>query len=154
MSLTQIFTKIKAKNSSIRPTNGVETITFTEAGEVERRFNFKPYFLSLVIILVSLGSYGLGKLSPRASSEPIKIEYDENLVSSYSAPLKNQTASAIKSLPSSTDHTVYASSKGKKYYYANCSGLKKVSEANKISFPDSSAAEVAGYTLAANCTAR
>lgn len=153
MSLTQIFRKIKSHN-------GPEIIDFDPEGRVEKKLDLKPFFLSLIIILVASLSFGLGRLSGEGGSEPIKIEYSDK-ISSYTSPTsepkKLQTASVI-SAPQISDSnsslTVYASSKGKKYYYANCSGLKRITDANKISFPTSEAAEASGYSLATNCTPR
>ena len=44
-----------------------------------------------------------------------------------------------------------ASKGGTKYYYPNCSGLKRIKPENLIFFTSESQAEAAGYSLAANC---
>lgn len=111
---------------------------------------WRKVFLALVILLVALLSFGVGRLTGTGKGEPIKIEYDPSLSSVYES--SSQTASVINAVAagkSSSD--VSASSNGKKYYYPNCSGLKRISEANLITFSSPEAAEASGYTLAANC---
>jgi hypothetical protein len=44
-----------------------------------------------------------------------------------------------------------ASKSGTKYYYQNCTGLKRVKEENLVFFASEREAEGAGYTLAKNC---
>jgi hypothetical protein len=108
-------------------------------------------FLSLVIILASTLSFGLGRLSVVGNREPVKIEMDPSLLdTSNSVP---NTASVIQALPVGTDGVV-ASRKGTKYHYSYCPGAKQISEANKITFSSAKEAESAGYTLAANCKPR
>ncbi len=120
-----------------------ETVDFDKEGNVIRFSPIKRFFLILVIILVALFAFGIGRLSRTGDREPIKIEYDQGLsqVSGIS-----QTASVINSIPAGG---VFASSKGKKYYYPGCSNT--ISEANKITFSTSKDAESAGFTLASNC---
>ncbi len=123
-----------------------ETVDFDKEGQVVRSSHIQKVFLTLLIILVALLSYGLGRLSTEANREPIKLEY-------------GQTATVLNSkeiLPPnpilSSGGGVYASSKGKKYYYPWCKST--VSEANKVTFTSPSMAESAGYTLASNCSPR
>ena len=46
-------------------------------------------------------------------------------------------------------HFIYASSKGKKYYYYDCKA--NIKESNKIYFESDEAAQKAGYTLSKTC---
>lgn len=46
-------------------------------------------------------------------------------------------------------HFIYASRKGKKYYYYNCKA--NIKEANKIYFDTDEAAQKAGYSLSKTC---
>ncbi len=119
-----------------------ETVDFDKNGEVVRFSPFRRLFLALIIILVALLSFGLGKLSEQNGST-ISIESGSVLNRSAS---EAQTSSAVLSVPTGG---VYASSKGTKYYYSWCKST--VSEANKVTFVDSKTAESAGYTLASNC---
>lgn len=53
-----------------------------------------------------------------------------------------------------TGGQVVASKNGTKYYPPDCSGASRISDANKVWFASASAAEEAGYSAAANCTAK
>jgi len=101
---------------------------------------WRKYFVSLVIILVAIVSFGVGRLTSVGNPEPIKIEYDQSL-----------TSSAIQAIPNKNE--IVASKNGKKYHYFHCSGAKTISEKNKITFTSPQAAEASGYTLASNCKA-
>lgn len=129
-----------------------EEVEFSKEGRIERFPWAKKFFLSLVVILVALLSFGLGRLSGTGNRESIRIEYDPALTS-----LTSQTASVIKSSPispTSQNEGVIASKNGKKYHYLHCPGAKQISEANKIVFSSPAAAEASGYTLATNCKKR
>lgn len=56
-----------------------------------------------------------------------------------------------KGKESSKTFYIAASRGGTKYYYQNCTGLKRVKEENLVFFASESQAEGAGYTLAKNC---
>ncbi|MBX4206449.1 hypothetical protein KW784_01550 [Candidatus Parcubacteria bacterium] len=128
-----------------------ETISFDKDGAVEprgwlyrARHHVHRLFLTLVILLVAVLSFGIGRLTSGGKSEPIKIEYDASL------------ATPVASLPVALPQNggVVASKSGSKYHYPSCPGAKQIKEANKITFPSPQAAEAAGYTLAANCQSR
>jgi len=117
-----------------------DTFSFDKDGEVVRFSWFKRFFLSLVIILVGLLSFGLGRLSgQRSGAGEVKVSYDQGALSSAVA---ESDAPAVSGL-------IVASSQGKKYYYAGCAN--NISAKNKINFTTSAEAESAGYTLATNC---
>ena len=153
MSIHEVLQKIKHLTPSARGAStplldkergqGGEVYSFDESGHIVHFSLVRRFFLILVIILVALFAFGIGRLSRTGDREPIKIEYDQGLsqVSGIS-----QTASVINSIPAGG---VFASSKGKKYYYPGCSNT--ISEANKITFSTSKEAESAGFTLASNC---
>ena len=123
-----------------------EEISFDKDGQVERFPNVRTFFLTLVIILVAILSFGLGSLSGVGEKEPIKIEYDSAI--SNQASVSN----AIHNIENST--SVTASKSGSKYHYAYCPGAKQIKETNKITFTSPQAAEASGYTLAGNCEPR
>ena len=135
------------------PSEPIATFTFDKEGHIERFPIFRKLFLTLVIILVALLSFGLGRLSIVGKGEPVKIEYDASI---------SNSASAVKALPSvansqlkiENSESVVASKNGSKYHYLHCPGAKQIREANKITFATPSAAEAAGYTLASNCQSR
>ena len=113
-----------------------ETYHFDKRGEVVRNPLFKRLFVSLVVILVALLSFGLGRLSgsPRGG---VSISYEpESLADS-----KISTTAGVGE--------VVVSSQGTRYYYSHCKN--SISEKNKVVFATALMAEKAGYTLALNC---
>lgn len=103
-----------------------------------------PIFITLIIIMVAFASFGLGRLSLIDEKRaPVKIIVPKEAGGTGSA-------SAALSMPQTS---VVASKNGAKYYFSWCSGISRISEANKVTFPSAKEAEKAGYTIAANCTA-
>jgi len=105
----------------------------------------------IIVILVGLGAFELGRLSKNTSSG-IKIEYGT----------QDQEASAISAIDSSsvlqkttteksTEKNFFASSRGSKYYPLGCSGGSTIKQENKIYFATREAAEGAGYELSSSC---
>jgi hypothetical protein len=107
----------------------------------------------MIIVLVTLLAFGLGRLSGQGSRAGVSINYAPDELKSASMDAQGSSASQVSavgaSLPTATLESVSASSKGTKYYYANCKNT--ISAANKIIFTSAAEAEKAGYTLAANC---
>jgi len=125
-----------------------DTYEFDNRGEVVKFPLVKRFFLSLVIILVALLAFGLGRLSGQGVHSGVSIDYDPNFLEASSTPERAQTAQT-SAVIEATVGQVTASSKGTKYYYSTCKNT--ISAANKITFTSASEAEKAGYTLAANC---
>lgn len=121
----------------------------------------KDIFIALVIILVAFGSFGLGRLSKlEENREPIIIEdIDANNGRKVAinnpkiaAPLDKLEAPAEARLGASAGGKKFVASKnGTKYYLSWCSGVSRISEANKIWFTTKEEAEGRGLTPAANC---
>ena len=120
------------------------------------KLKIKPYeqdiILALVIILVALISFGLGRLSKiRENKTPITVE---NTVSNISEAIGIGKLSDVGH-PTTSDSTLdklfVASKNGTKYHYPWCSGALNIKEENKIWFSSKEEAENAGYTPAANC---
>lgn len=131
-----------------------EIVSYDKEGRIERFPILQKLFVSFIIILVALLSFGIGRLSVVGNREPIRIEYDPTLTEQ---PISNigQSASVINAagkLASPGESGVVVTSKnGSKYHYPHCAGAKQIKEENKIVFQTPAAAEAAGYTLAANC---
>lgn len=113
-------------------------------------------FLAFAIILVGIGSFGLGRLSKiEAGRQAVSIEAPTEVASAINA--ENSASNGAGALfASSTDSSysdgqVVASKSGTKYHFPWCAGAKSISEQNKIYFPSSAAARAAGYAPAANC---
>ncbi len=125
-------------------------------------------FYSLVIILVAIISFGLGRLSVLVDTAgrvqanhvsesivPLKPASGAKLpvTASSAVPLSPQALSgqAAGAAAAATDTTVIASKSGTKYHYPWCPGAKQIKETNRISFATPLEARASGYTPAANC---
>jgi len=103
-------------------------------------------FLILVIILIALIFFGIGRLSI-PNKEPVLIKgLEKASVEDIKAPVIEQGSNEIN-----YKGRVVASSKGAKYHLPNCPGAKQISEKNKIWFDSIQDAEKAGYSPAKNC---
>lgn len=106
----------------------------------------------LIVILVGLASFGLGRLSKSNPEAGIKIEYqvpqESNVISST-----NGTSSALLSTKTITKvgEAFFASKRGSKYYSIGCSGGKTIKQENRIYFSTEEEAERAGYELSSTC---
>lgn len=100
--------------------------------------------LVLIIVLLSLAAFGLGRLSVGGGVSKRPIEE-----SSFTVIPSGENAPKVTKV--NFDTKVVASKNGTKYHYTWCSGASKILEANKIEFQTAALAESAGYTLAANC---
>ena len=137
-----------------------EEFHFDKSGEVVRFPRIRAYFLTILVLLVALLAFGIGRLTggERGGVTINTSSNDKGQMTNEVINPKSQLATPESSLdishstlsiPAPTQGSVYASSKGTKYYYASCKST--VSEANKVTFSSPSEAEAAGYTLAANC---
>lgn len=100
-------------------------------------------FIVLIIILVAVISFGLGRLSKiKENKTPINIE---NTPASVITP----TDPTDESVP--TKGMLVGSKNSDKYHYPWCSGAQGIKEENKIWFSSREEAESSGYTPAANC---
>lgn len=112
----------------------------------------KDLFIVIVIILSSLASFGLGRLSKiEETKTPIIIE---NSASNSASVIMAGSLASESSLPETKIQTgggYVASKNGTKYYLPWCGGAQKISEKNKITFSSKEEAEKAGYAPAANC---
>ncbi len=122
----------------------------------------KDILTVIVIILVGLGSFGLGRLSTRGESEGLKIEYTRpNIELRAQVPQIPENGqnpqNDQKEAPEVTQEskpvirTFFASKKGSKYYSASCGGGKTIKPENKIYFSSKEEAEGAGYELSSTC---
>ncbi len=110
----------------------------------------KDVLVIIIIILVGLGSFGLGRLSKENKNSGIKIEYPNqksNVIDSLNKNLLNFNLQKSQK----TLKNFFASNTGSKYYSLSCSGGKTIKEKNRIYFNTSSEAEKAGYELSNSC---
>jgi len=94
-------------------------------------------FLIILIIFVSISSFGLGRLS----------KIDEN---SQTIQIKKEIL-IDKSKNNQIEGEYLASKNGSKFYLPWCSGAEKISEKNKIWFKTKEEALNRGYLPAKNC---
>jgi len=123
----------------------------------------KDILIVIIVILVGLGCFELGRLSKENSSGGIKIEYPNlpqginqasNAVSAVE--FANNNVSSVQTSPrtqnySNSGKTFFASSKGTKYYTISCSAGKTIKQENRIYFTTGEEAQAAGYTLSSSC---
>ncbi len=116
----------------------------------------EPIYLGLCIILVGVIGYNIGRINTLSRGAPQAAEADIfQTQNKGTAPTSNKTSSKMMAAPVvHTDMRVLASkkSKSKLYHFTWCSGAKSIKEENKLWFDTAEAAQIAGYTLAGNCT--
>ncbi len=109
---------------------------------------------SLIIILVGISAFGLGRLSVKNTNpqnSPLSI------TTSTTLPASNNTTSSFSSYTNliSTNKILkgkyVASKNGKLYYALNCTGVKRIKESNKVWFDTVTDAEKLGYSRSASC---
>jgi len=119
----------------------------------------KDLLIVIIVILVGLGSFELGRLSKETNSSGIKIEYtnqdsnqSSNVISSLEYPniLQNDKISTAAN-SNSTGKTFFASNRGSKYYSISCSAGKIIKQENRVWFTTGEEAQAAGYTLSSSC---
>lgn len=122
----------------------------------------KDVLTVIIVILVGLGSFELGKLSKENDSGGLKIlsaqteEYqsqDENQKVNQSANAFSTTSSVSKAAfdTSVNGKNFFASNRGSKYYTLGCSAGKTIKQKNRIYFATGEEAQAAGYTLSSSC---
>ncbi len=127
---------------------------FREAGDF---LGNKDIFVALVIILVAFGSFGLGRLSKLEENRELIIIEDINENSGAVAPKNTEEGTAVQTNLPAAAYAVQAGKKfvasknGTKYYLSWCSGVSRISEANKVWFATKEEAEGRGLAPAANC---
>lgn len=122
----------------------------------------KNLLIIFIVILVGLGSFGLGRLSKSQEDRKLEVLYEnlpQNTSVTTSNPLnlsQNSPNSLNKANNSSNvENTLkrgYVASKiGSKYYPIDCSAGDKLKESNKIYFSTEKEAIEAGYTKSSSC---
>ncbi len=123
----------------------------------------KDIMVVLVVILVGLGAFELGRLSKTGSSSGIKIEYNgqtepanvisalktSNLLSKPKTVLKEESTDATTE--PATLKNFFASTRGTKYYPVGCTAGNTLKQENRIYFATREDAEKAGYVLSSSC---
>ena len=118
--------------------------------------NQKDLFLAVLIVLTSVISFGLGRLSAIwPEKTPIRILNNEigimNEGRPVSAELNSTSSLESKTTISNLTGKYVASKNGTAYHYPWCPGALKIKEENKIWFDTKEEAEKRGYKPAGNC---
>ncbi len=111
----------------------------------------EPLLLPLVVSLVALGAFGLGRLSAQGDTkEAFRVIYPE---AQAAKPLANTAAVfAAAPAPVAAGEGAYVASKnGSKYYLTTCSGANRIKKENRVYFVSAHDAAAAGYEPAAQC---
>jgi len=129
----------------------------------EPKPKYNDAFTAAIIILVSLVSFGLGRLSKiKENKTSITINNTENanlgasvgLLNYQIAPKNGEKGTTVNNAinnQQSPQGAVVGSKNGSKYHFPWCSGAQRISEANKVWFESIESAKKAGYTPAGNC---
>lgn len=104
----------------------------------------KAVLTSLIVVLVGLSGFGLGRLS-KIEEGRVPLIIREAGVEEAAAVAAAQETAIVKG------GQVIASKNGSKYHFPWCSGAKSISEANKIFFASAEDARKEGYAPASNC---
>lgn len=120
-------------NGDIVPERGGDGKSFSER-----------WFIPLSITLLTLMSFGLGRISANTHPEPVTIQGALERPELSQESVGNSQAALLGSF--------VASKNGKKYYPLSCGGAKRIKEENKIYFATTEEAERAGYGKALNCS--
>ena len=119
----------------------------------------KDILVVLIVILVGVASFFIGRLSKESSYNSVKIEYgsqEANTTDSLgqnklNTPKIEQIKSVTERAQNDASGKYFASKKGKKYYSILCSAGKTIKQENRIYFNSASDAEKAGFSLSSSC---
>jgi hypothetical protein len=100
-----------------------------------------------IIVLVSLGSFGLGRLSVAKIDNVDQLNVKEEGINIS----KNEGDMAEAFSVAPKEKLYVASKNGKLYYSLGCAGAKRISPKNEVWFASSIDAEKSGYTLSTSC---
>lgn len=111
-----------------------------------RNFIESRYFIPIVIVLIAITSFSLGRISGLQDKRP-----PVRIISESGGEVKG-AATVVPTTPETiTTGAVVASKNGTKYHYPWCAGAKQISTKNLITFNSIEEARAKGYTPAANC---
>lgn len=122
-------------------------------------------FIAILLILISVVSFGLGRMSVgEGSGVGVPVSSRVQLLStstmlvpkslSSSTAVGVENVAAVITAPASKSVITgpYVGSKsGSKYYLTTCSGAKRIKDVNKVFFATIHDAVAAGYSPATNC---
>ncbi|MBP6866588.1 MAG: hypothetical protein KBC12_03555 [Candidatus Pacebacteria bacterium] len=114
----------------------------------------KDLWIVLIVFLVGSVSFGLGRLSA-SDTGGLDIKYTNleasGLTGAQEARVFLQNNPKLDKSTQAVKKAFYASSRGKKYYSADCSAGNTIKPENRIYFETAERAESAGYSLSTAC---
>ena len=115
----------------------------------------KDILIVIIVILVGLSSFELGRLSKNNGTSGIKIEYpnqyEKVTTNVISAVNINTLNPKIIQNSNSAGKNFFASNRGTKYYSIGCSAGKTIKQENRVYFTTGEEAQKAGYELSSSC---
>lgn len=111
-------------------------------------------FYILIIIIVAIGSFVLGRISVNTVLDNEKViivnrtEGEANIARNYP---KESPTQAVK-LDNNIQGKYVASKNGKLYYRVGCGASSRIKEENKVFFNSTQDAEQAGFEGSSSCT--
>ena len=121
--------------------------------KVKQRYAGKEadLYIALLIFLVGLGGFGLGKLSLLwPHKEPLSIT-DVDSAKENMENLYGSSTAKIHPSEEKTTGRIVASRSGNIYHFPWCPGALRIKEENKVWFNSREDAEKNGYKPASNC---
>lgn len=111
----------------------------------------EPYIVPLIVALVGVGAFGLGRLSyVGEATQGLRVVYPE--AQAAKALTSTAALAAAAPAPVAPGQGAYVASKnGSKYYRVSCSGASRIKQENKVYFVSADDARAAGYEPAATC---
>ena len=107
-------------------------------------------FYGVIIIIVGIGSFGLGKASISTITQTASVQMIEP-ITIIDSTQNSDTVSDLTDSRKTSKVIFIASKNGTKYHLVDCPGAKQIKSTNRIIFASTQKAEAAGYTKAANC---
>ncbi len=108
-------------------------------------------FYTLLIILIAIASFGLGRMSVERDLEPLNTQTNNQALTALPSLEVEVKAPEVKGSEMKAGTKVIASRSGTKYHLPDCAGAKQIKPENRIEFESIEAAKAAGYSPAANC---
>lgn len=104
----------------------------------------------LIIILVGLASFALGRLSAAPEKPPVEVT-TASVFQAREEPDEGQKNRGDNPPAAEAQELYVGSQNSDKYHLPWCSGAQRIHEENKVWFSSKQEAEAAGYSPAGNC---
>ena len=112
----------------------------------------KDIMIVIIVILVGLGSFGLGRLSKNSQNGGIQIEYKDQQGNILKSTESTKLTPKINTVEASVGgKAFFASNRGTKYYPLGCNAGKNIKMENRIYFNTAEEAKQAGYGISTSC---